>query len=222
MKVLRLHRWEVTPGEAIQIQERLRRRIKLTSLSGKPSFIAGADVSFSATSAKGVVVVMTYPSLRIIEEIKKELPLEFPYIPTLLTFREGPVLLECFLSLREKVDLIMFDGQGIAHPRGMGLATHLGILLSTPAIGCAKSRLTGNYKEPGIKKGSYSYIKDRSGRIIGAALRTRDKVKPVFVSPGYRINLRDSIDIVLRCTGKFRIPEPLRYAHTLGKNGREK
>lgn len=222
LKISRLHPWNVSPKEAIQIQIELQKRMRLTPLVRKIRTVAGADASFSQKRAVGAVVVMTFPELEVLEKVKKEMPLRFPYIPTLLSFREGPVLLECFRSLKNEPDLILFDGQGIAHQRRMGLATHLGIILSKPTIGCAKKRLTGVFGEVGFKKGSFSCMKDVQGEIIGAALRTRDNVRPVFVSQGHGIDLKKAIDTVLRCTKGYRIPEPLRYADHLTKKDDEK
>jgi len=217
LRILALHPWNVSPKKAVQIQKKLRLRIKISPLTKQPLLIAGADASFNKKTAIGIVVVMTYPKLEVLETVRKEQPIRFPYIPTLLAFREGPVLLKCFQSLKKEPDLIIFDGQGTAHQRRMGLATHLGILLSKSTIGCAKKRLTGTLKKLGEERGSYSYIKDINREIIGAMVRTKDNVKPVFVSPGHKIDLKDAIDIVLGCTKKYRIPEPLRYAHHLTK-----
>ncbi|MBL7130719.1 MAG: endonuclease V [Candidatus Omnitrophica bacterium] len=217
MRITHLHSWNISPQKAIKIQLGLKNRISLRNLSKKIRIIAGCDASFKDNKAIGVVVVMRYPELKVIETIKKESRINFPYIPGLLTFREGPVLLRCFKVLHYEPDIIIFDGQGIAHFRNMGLATHLGILLSKPSIGCAKSRLTGIIKQPALKKGAYTLIKDSRGEIIGATLRSRDNIKPIFVSPGHKINLKDSMRIILGCSRGFRIPEPLRYAHHLTK-----
>ena len=215
MKIRKLHSWSISPKKAVQIQRELAGKIRFVRLKKPPRLIAGADASFKHNKATGAVVVMTYPDLKIVESLKKTAPLKYPYIPTLLTFREGPVLLECFRALKRRPDLIIFDGQGIAHPRKMGLATHLGLFLNKPTIGCAKSRLTGVYNRVAPKKGSYSYIRNKKREIIGAALRTRDVVKPVFVSPGTGVRLEDSIKIILECSSRYRIPEPLRAAHHL-------
>ena len=158
---------------------------------------------------------MSYPELEVIEKTAIEEEVFYPYIPTLLTFREAPVLLKCFKHIHSEPDVIIFDGQGILHPRSMGLATHMGIILDKPAIGCAKSPLTGKIKQPAIKKGSCEYITDKNGRVIGASLRTRDNVKPVYVSIGQKIDLENALKIVISCATKYRIPEPLRYAHNL-------
>jgi deoxyribonuclease V len=140
----------------------------------------------------------------------------FPYVPGFLSFREGPAIIEALSRLKIKPDLILLDGQGIAHPKGLGIASHIGILLDLPTVGCAKSRLVGEYKEPGSNKGAWSPLKFH-GSIVGAVLRTRDSVRPLFVSPGHRIDLKASIEIVLGCIGRYRIPEPLRRADILSK-----
>lgn len=173
------------------------------------------DTTESTNSRAKYLTRFTYPELEIIE-IAHHIGLsKFPYIPGLLSFRELPSLLKCFGKLKNKTHLILCDGQGIAHPRKMGIATHLGILMDIPTIGCAKSHLCGDFKEPCKSKGSYSLIWDKSKKPIGACLRTRTDVKPVFVSPGYKISIKHSVDMVLNCTKNFRIPEPLRSAHHL-------
>lgn len=159
-----------------------------------------------------------YERRKVIECVRKSAKISYPYIPGLLTFREGPVLEKCFKVLRNEPDVIIFDGQGTAHPRNMGLATHLGILLNKPSIGCAKTLLFGNYVEPPALRGAFSYLLDKQGKKIGAVLRTRDFTKPVYVSPGHKINLASSIKIILLCTEKYRLPEPLRLAHHLTKH----
>ncbi|MBN1522657.1 MAG: endonuclease V [Candidatus Aureabacteria bacterium] len=218
MKIHNLHRWNVSPKEAVQIQLELQKKLKVTSLRQEPYLIAGCDASFQGKKAIGTVVVMTYRDLTIVEEARKEIPLTYPYIPTLLTFREAPVLIKCLRSLKIVPDVILFDGQGIAHPRRMGLAAHMGVLLRKPTIGCAKSRLTGRFSEPEKTRGSFSYMKDDNS-IIGAALRTRDNVNPVYVSIGHKITLEDSIGIILSCVRKYRLPEPIRAAHSLASSG---
>jgi len=217
MKIQNLHRWKVKPKKAIQIQFELQSKIRLRPLRKVLCVIAGCDASFQGKRAIGSIVVMSYADLKIIEEVKKEIPITYPYIPTLLTYREAPVLIKCFRSLKTVPDVIIFDGQGIAHPRQMGLATHMGILLNKPTIGCAKSRLTGIVKMPGKERGSFTYIKDNDRNIIGATLRTRDNIKPVFISSGNKITLEESIKIILNCANKYRLPEPIRAAHKLAK-----
>lgn len=217
MKIRRIHSWRVSPREAILTQERLQKKLRIEQLRKIPKLIAGADVSFNRNNAIGAVVVMSFPGLEVIEEVVKTRDLEFPYIPTLLTFREGPVLCDCFRVLKNTPDIIIFDGQGIAHPRRMGIASHLGILLERPSIGCAKSKLYGESETPLDKKGDFCYLKDKDGEKIGAVLRTREGVKPVFVSPGHMIDIKDSVKIIMQCSKKYRIPEPIRMSHWLGK-----
>jgi deoxyribonuclease V len=217
MKARKIHFWDVSPKEAILIQKRLLKGLRIQPLRKIPKLIASADVSFNRDRVIGAVVVMKFPTLEAIERIVKKKDTAFPYIPTLLSFREGPVLCECFNALKKDPELIIFDGQGIAHPRKMGLATHLGILLKRPSIGCAKSKLYGETKAPAVRKGSFRYIKDNDGLKIGAILRTREGVKPVFISPGHMINIEDSIKIILQCSKKYRIPEPIRMSHSLSK-----
>lgn len=163
---------------------------------------------------------MGFPRLEILEKKFFVSQVVFPYIPGLLSFREAPLLLGALAKIKREPDIILFDGQGIAHPRRMGIATHLGLFLEKPTIGCAKSLLVGKYLHPGGRKGSYSLLEDK-GEVIGAAVRTRKEKKPVFVSPGDGIDLMTSIEIVLRCTGRYRLPEPLRQAHLLVKEIRE-
>ena len=166
------------------------------------------------------MVVLGFPRLEILEKKFFVCQVDFPYIPGLLSFREAPPLLGALAKIRREPDIILFDGQGIAHPRRMGIATHLGLFLEKPTIGCAKSLLVGKYLPPGGEQGSYSPLTDK-GQVIGAVVRTRREKKPVFVSPGDRIDLMASIEIVLQCTGKYRLPEPLRQAHLLVKEIRE-
>jgi deoxyribonuclease V len=220
MKILKLHSWYPSPSNAVKIQHRLTKRIRLKFPCKKVNIIAGADASFKDGEAVGAVCVFSFPGLEVLEAAVRTRPITYPYISGLLTFREGPVLLDCFKELKHEPDIIIFDGQGIAHFRNMGIATHLGIILSKPSIGCAKSRLTGTIKPVGIKKGSYSYITDRHNRIIGATVRTRDGVKPVFVSPGHKMTVSKSIEIILNTAGRFRLPEPIRLAHHLASAGK--
>lgn len=216
MKPVFSHPWNLSPQEAIKLQEKLRKRIILEKDFSEIKRIAGADISFSKKSDKAytAVIVFSFPELEILEEQYAIGRLIFPYIPGLLTFREGPLLIETFKKIKIEPDVIIFDGQGIAHPKRLGLATHIGILLDKPTIGCAKSKLIGTYQEPEREKGSYTFLED-DGEIIGAVLRTRENVSPVFISPGYRIDLRESIEIVLKCLGGYRLLEPTRQAHIL-------
>lgn len=208
-----LHRWDCTPSEAIAIQKALRERVVI---KGKPKilhFIAGVDIALTP-QRKGycIIAVFRFSTLNLYEEVFSSGTIAFPYVPGLLSFREGPLFLQAYSRLSVKPDVIVFDGHGIAHPRRFGIASHMGVLLNTVTIGCAKSRLCGMYQEPGIKRGDRSYLYDGKD-IIGVVLRTRNGVKPVFVSPGYNIGIDDAAEIIMQCTGKYRVPEPIRYAH---------
>ncbi len=212
MKFKKLHPWNLNPQQAISLQNKLRKNLRFRKFQGYANLIAGADVSFKENKAIAAVVVCSYPDFKIMERLRSIDKISYPYIPGLLTFREGPVLEKCFKALKHEPDIIIFDGQGIAHPRNMGIATHMGILLDKPTIGCAKTRLYGEYKEPPRNRGAFSYLFNKERR-IGAVLRTRTDVKPVFVSPGYKMDIENCIKLILMCTGKYRIPQPLRLAH---------
>lgn len=208
------HGWNVTPKEAFQIQKDLRERVVLENSFEEIGLIAGADVAFSEKEKKvfAAVVLLNFQTMELVERASALGSLTFPYIPGLLSFREGPALLEAFRNLRNCPDLIIFDGQGIAHPRGLGLASHMGVLLGTPSIGCAKSKLIGDYQEPGPRRGMSSDLL-MGKELVGVVLRTKDNVKPVFVSPGHLIDISTSVEIVLRCCRRYRLPEPTRLAH---------
>lgn len=213
MRFEALHSWDLTPQEAIRLQKRLSPCLLLQDDFEKILIVAGVDLALDETKRIGRagIILFEYPSLKELGRASAEAPLAFPYIPGLLSFREGPILLKAFEKLKDLPDLILFDGQGIAHPRRFGIACHMGLLLDRPTIGCAKSRLCGEYQEPGPKRGSWSPLTDK-GETIGAVLRTRDRIKPIFVSPGHRISLKTSIEIVLQCHDGFRIPKPTREA----------
>ena len=206
----------ITPAEGIAIQKELSREVSRSWDGRRVGTVAGADVHFpSRERVRAAVVLLSFPRLERIGESVYEGPCVFPYIPGLLSFREIPPILEALKSLEGRIDLLLCDGQGIAHPRGLGLASHLGLLLDIPTIGCAKSPLFGDFDQPGTAKGSRSPIRDPRGRTIGAVLRTRDSTRPLFVSIGHRIDLRTAVRLVLATTTRFRIPEPLRSAHRL-------
>jgi len=211
-----LHSWDLTPGEAIEVQQRLRNLVRLQPLARPVSAIAGADISFNKFSETvyAGIVILSLPDLRIIESAGVRSVAKFPYVPGLLSFRETPSLLEAWEKLKTKPDVLMLDGQGIAHPRRFGIACHVGVLLDLPTIGCAKSILVGRYGELGLEAGSRSPLVDR-GEQVGVALRTKNKVSPVYVSPGHLIDLDSAVDLVLRSTDKYRQPEPTRQAHLL-------
>lgn len=220
MDYKRLHSWKVAIAEAVKIQEKLRRRIILRHNRVPIKKIAAVDVAFSDHRAKSAVCVFSFPGLRLIELETAEEKITFPYVPGLLTFREGPVILKAFKKLRNKPQVILFDGQGICHFRRMGIATHLGILLDTPTIGCAKSHLYGSYKMPAKERGSYSFIRDKNtDECLGVVLRTRTGIKPVFISCGHKITLKQAKRLILKLSPNFRIAEPLRLAHRLAKHG---
>jgi deoxyribonuclease V len=209
--------WPVNIVEARAVQMAMKDKVKIIPFRKNPKFIAGVDAAFSKDKVIGVACLYKYPELILVEEAFAVLEVLFPYIPGFLTFREGPVIVEALKRLKIKPHIILFDGQGIAHPKGVGIATHIGIILDMPAIGCAKSRLVGEYKPPRSKRGERSFLRYH-GRTVGAVLRTKDNVRPMFISPGHKIDLEGSIKIVLGCTSKYRIPEPLRMADFLSKN----
>jgi len=220
MKVKNLHSWHVSPEEARGIQEKLRDKVALRSpfkSINQIRFIAGCDVGYDEKKRKayGSVVLLTFPELKLVEKkgVMKACDRIFLYLPGLLTFREGPVLIAALRKLERSPDIIIFDGQGIAHPLRFGLATHMGLLLGLPTIGCAKSILCGHYEEPVNLKGAYTFLKDDKGELIGMALRTKRNVKPIFVSQGYRIDLEQALDITMTCCRREKFPEPLRLAH---------
>jgi deoxyribonuclease V len=210
-----LHPWNLSPKEAIVVQRELRDRLSLIWDHRKVTTIGGVDISVKEGHARAAIVVFRFPKLVALSSVTAEMPIDFPYIPGLLSFREGPVFLAAWDKLIDKPDLLMFDGQGIAHPRGIGIAAHMGLLIERPSIGVAKSRLYGHYKEPGVDQGEFSHLlheKDPK-RVIGAVLRTRSAVKPLFISPGHLIDVENAIRFVLQCCSGYRLPEPTRWAH---------
>lgn len=209
-------KWPKGIKKAREIQEILREKVRIISLRKTPEYIAGVDAAFLHDRVIGVACLYKYPNIILTEESYSVTGVSFPYIPGLLSFREGPAIIKAINSLKIRPDLIIFDGHGIAHPKGLGIAAHIGVLLDIPTAGCAKSRLIGEYREPGPRKGNWSFLRYH-GEIVGAVLRTKDSVKPLFVSPGNRIDLRSSIEIVLACTQRYRIPEPLRRADSLSR-----
>lgn len=208
--------WDLTPSEAIELQKQLRQQIELTSYDGPIKYIGGADISFNKYSPTVFAgfVVLDAKTMEVVDSASAVQDVNFPYIPGLLSFREIPPLLQAWKGLRIKPDVMVFDGQGIAHPRRLGIASHAGLILDLPSIGCAKSLLTGVYKEPALEAGSLSPLLDRHTKEqIGVVFRTKKKVKPVFVSPGHKIDLMSALDILQICVGAYRIPEPTRKAH---------
>ncbi|MBI3391871.1 MAG: endonuclease V [Nitrospirae bacterium] len=215
MKVRDLHPWTLTPRQAIALQEKLARKVVHRGGPRKVRFVAGVDVSTSRFSrtAWGGVVVLSFPGLSVVETRGGAAEARFPYIPGLLAFREVPLLLDLFARLRHAPDLLFVDGQGAAHPRGFGIACHLGLLLDIPTIGCAKSRLYGTHADPGFLRGRSAPLFDGKGKIIGRVVRTKDGTRPVYVSVGHKIGLAAAVRWTLACSGGYRIPEPTRQAH---------
>lgn len=211
-----LHSWDVAYQEAVSIQNTLKKELILHDgiKTGPVNIIAGADISYGRGSDLffAAVVLLSYPDMQPIDEVHAIARVSFPYIPGFLSFREGPVLLKAFENLQQAPDLVMFDGQGIAHPRGIGLAAHLGLFLDIPAIGCAKSRLCGEHREPGPFPGDHEDL-FYQGQVIGSVLRTKARVRPVFVSPGHLISLERSREVTMKCCRGYRLPEPIRQAH---------
>jgi deoxyribonuclease V len=208
--------WPDNPQGARDIQTTLREKVKIIPLRKNPEIIAGVDASFLDDKVIGVACLYKYPEITPLEDTYAVAEITFPYIPGFLSFREGPVIIEVLKKLKIKPHVILFDGQGIAHPKGLGIASHIGVIIDIPTIGCAKSRLIGEYKHPGIKKGKASSLKYH-GKVVGSVVRTRDTIRPLFVSPGHLIDLKSSVEIVLGCITKYRIPEPLRRADFLSK-----
>lgn len=208
--------FDLSPKEAIALQKELREKVQIEPLKHQPKLIAGCDVSMNRFAKEGFAgfVTFSYPDLAPVEESVVFGPIPFPYIPGLLSFREIPLLLQAFEGLKEKPDLIIVDGVGIAHPRRLGIATHLGLTLDIPTIGSAKSVLTGSYEEPGSEPGDRAPLVDlKSNETIGYALCSKKNVKPIFVSPGHLVDLKEAVDLVYSCVRKHRLPEPTRLAH---------
>lgn len=217
MKFQRLHDWNLTPKEAVLLQARLSPRILLEDrLPATVRTVAGVDVSYEKRGDlfHAAIVVLSFPGLDIVEEATAEDRVTFPYVPGLLSFRELPILLRAFEGLKTIPDVVLVDGQGIAHPRRLGLASHLGLWLGLPTIGCAKSRLVGDSDEPGREKGAREPL--RIGEeVVGTVLRSRDGVRPLYVSPGHLVDVEKASELVLACCGRYRMPEPTRRAHLL-------
>lgn len=213
-----LHVWTLTPRQAIAVQRDLADRVVRHDDFGSLRTVAGVDVAYGRRlgPARAAVVVLSYPDLAPRAEAAATLPVEFPYVPGLLTFREAPAAVAALKDLVEPPDVLMCDGQGLAHPRRFGFASHLGVFLDLPSVGVAKSRLTGDYDEPGPEPGAWTALSDR-GEIIGAVVRTRRGSKPLFVSIGHRIGLASAIALVLACGRGYRLPEPTRLADRLSK-----
>jgi deoxyribonuclease V len=238
-----LHSWNVSVEKAIRIQEALIDRIILKNtfskvhpvrnssgtsnpvaelwciISNGVKTIGGGDVTYSKNGNLlfGAVVVLSFPDMEILDTATADGKISFPYIPGLLSFREGPILIKTFQKLKLKPDVMIYDGQGIAHPRGMGLASHMGLWFDLPSIGCAKTPLLDEFISPGPSRGSFEWI-HRGSEKVGAVLRTKERVKPLFISPGHRIDLSTSIQLILESCKGYRFPEPLRKAHQASRS----
>lgn len=214
------HPWPATAAEAIALQKRLA---PLVEAAGQPTAvtrIAGVDVAFPGGGdvTRAAVVVVSFPDLEVVETAVLEQPTRFPYVPGLLSFREAPAVLAALATLKEAPDLLMVDGQGMAHPRRIGIASHVGLLSGIPTIGAAKSRLCGTHDEPGPARGARTPLLHR-GEVVGTVLRTRTGVRPLYVSIGHRISLEAAVEWVLACAPRYRLPEPTRLADKLSKGG---
>ncbi|MFC1925199.1 deoxyribonuclease V [Chloroflexota bacterium] len=214
MKTRTLHDWQVTMDQAKAIQSKLATLVSTKSELGSPQLIAGVDISSPNARgiAAGAVVILSYPQLKVLEVKVAEQRIGFPYVPGLLSFREAPLILAAYQKLTMSPDLILVDGQGMAHPKRLGLASHLGLLLDVPTIGCAKSRLCGVHEPVGEASGSFTELRD-GNEVIGAVLRTKNKVNPLYISIGHKIDLETAIFWVMQCCRGYRIPEPTRLAH---------
>ena len=214
MKLHKLHEWQMSTAQAKEIQLRLAKRVVIKNEGITPKLVAGVDISSAAAQgiARAAAVILDYPELKVIEVKIAEDEIAFPYVPGLLSFRECPLILTACEKLHNTPDFVLVDGQGIAHPRRLGLASHLGLFLDVPTIGCAKSILCGKHQPMGEEAGSYAELFDK-GEIIGASLRTRSGVKPMYISVGHKIDLSSALYWVLNCCRGYRLPEPTRLAH---------
>jgi len=210
------HSWDLTPEEAVALQERLAGLVRLEPLGAPPRTVGGVDMAGDphGRRLRAAAVVLSFPGLELLETAETTVDVPFPYLRGLLTFREAPAILAVLELLRELPDVLLIDGQGLAHPRRLGIASHVGLLLDRPTIGCAKRRLVGTHEALSDRKGAAADLVHR-GEVVGAVLRTRAGAKPVFVSPGHQTDLGSARAIVLACCPRYRIPEPLRLAHSL-------
>lgn len=219
MHVNHLHDWNLTIDEAIALQRQLAAQVVFDQPLDVEAveLVAGVDVSVKPDAdgramSQAAVVVLRLPGFEVIETVRAAMPTPFPYVPGLLSFREGPVLEQAFEQLQHVPDVFVFDGMGRAHPRRLGIAAHLGLWLEHPTIGCGKTRLIGGHADPAEERGATAELTDR-GEVIGAVVRTRAWTKPVYISPGHRCDLKSAVALIMRCTGRYRLPEPIRAAH---------
>jgi deoxyribonuclease V len=214
-----LHEWSLTPSQAVDLQRRLATQVVDTQPLplAEVRSVAGVDVSVKDNRSQAAVAVLSFPALKVIETVTAQLETPFPYIPGLLSFREAPVLLKALAMLKHTADVFLFDGMGKIHPRRFGIACHLGLWLNKPSIGCGKTPYIGSYVEPPHGRGSYADLCDKD-EVIGSVLRTRSAVKPIYVSVGHLIDLESARHIVMACTTRYRLPEPIRQAHQAAGN----
>lgn len=213
------HRWDLTPTEAIAIQQQWRARVITTDQFGAVRYVAGVDVGFEDQNriTRAAIVVLSYPELQPVDSALVKIPTAYPYIPGLLSFRELPAVLKAWEQLSIRPDLVLCDGQGLAHPRRFGIACHLGVWLDVPTIGVGKTRLVGTFDPVPAAKGSWMPLRDK-GEVVGAVLRTRSGVKPLYISSGHRVSLESSVEWVMRCLTRYKLPETTRQAHHLASN----
>jgi deoxyribonuclease V len=214
MKALKLHPWDISPQEGIKIQNMLRKKVIVKKGILQVRTVAGVDISIRGKDMIGAVVVLSFPKLEIIETQTANKKLDFDYIPGLLSFRESPSAICALEMVKTQIDLILVDGQGIAHPRRFGIASHLGLLFDIPTIGCAKTRLCGVHSEPAPRRGAYTFLYDKD-ETIGAVLRTKEGTSPLYISIGHKIDLLTAIQYTLACCKGYRLPEPTRLADGL-------
>lgn len=216
MKLHHQHPWDVSPREAIAIQRELKQWVRIADDFQSPSRVAGVDVGFEDNNriTRAAVSVLSFPQLELLEYAIARQPTRFPYVPGLLSFREIPTVLDALERLSTLPDMLLCDGQGVAHPRRLGIASHLGVLLDLPTIGVAKSRLVGTDVTPGEEKGSWKPLY-HGDELIGCVLRSRSRVKPLYISPGHRVGFDSARELVLACTTRYRLPETTRWAHRL-------
>ncbi len=225
MKIQPLHEWTLDPGIAVQLQRDLATQVSIEDrLPATIVTVAGVDVScrWHSRQFHAAVVLLSFPDLQPLATASASMVVDFPYLPGLLSFRELPVILRALENLPQTPDLLLVDGQGIAHPRGLGLASHLGLWLDLPTIGCAKSRLLGEHAEVGEARGEQVALLDTSGAEIGCVLRSRERVKPLYVSPGHHVSVATATKLTFSCLGKYRLPEPIRAAHMASNQQRLK
>ncbi len=210
------HLWPEGIAEARALQRALKEKIRIVPFKKRPEYVAAADATFFGDIVFSVASLYRIPGLIHLRDASSESKAGFDYVPGFLAFREGKAIIDAIRKLRASPDVILIDGQGIAHPEGIGIASHLGVIMNIPTVGCAKTRLVGEYEEPASEKRSWTYLY-YGGKKVGAVLRTRSEVRPLFISPGHLVDIESSVEVVLKCVSGFRIPEPLRTADMLSK-----